>query len=167
MRIWKFFLKSNRVFKDKEVVSNLHVCSNDLGKMWPSYSFHFSSSHRKVFNIFFSSYISVCPTINFQLSIISKWLANHISTNVFFKTAIRKKHVYIDIGWPWIWNRCFYLGIWNDGRTKMIVLPWFQVAIRLNSKKNIENGFINELWHINLYMNIGISNWPNWRFNLS
>jgi len=32
MRIWKFLFTSNGVFKQKEVVSNLHVPTNDLEK---------------------------------------------------------------------------------------------------------------------------------------
>ena len=46
-------------------------------------------------------------------------------------------------------------------------MPSFQLATRLNSKKRIEIEFINETWHIKLYMNIGISNWHNWRFDLT
>jgi len=61
--------------------------------------------------------MSRCPTIKFQLSIMSKWLAKHRCTQVSFKIAISKRHVYIDIGWTWIWELCFYLGIWNDDRT--------------------------------------------------
>jgi len=58
MRIWTFLFKNNRVFKQKEVVSNLHVCSIGIGKMLPSYIFHFSTSiltstHTKDFNNFF------------------------------------------------------------------------------------------------------------------
>jgi len=49
----------------------------------------------------------------------------------------------------------------ND-HTKIIVLPSFQIATPLNSQNTNETEFINELWHINLYMNIGISNWHNW-----
>jgi hypothetical protein len=82
--------------------------------------------------------MSPCPTINFQLSIISKCIAKHIITKVSFKITIRKRHVYFVIGWPWIWNQCFYLGIWNDDRTKMIVLPSFQPATRLNSQKKMK-----------------------------
>jgi len=40
----------------------------------------------------------------------------------------------------------------------MIVLPSFQLATQLNSQNTNEPEFINELWHINLYMNNGISN---------
>ena len=138
--------------------------------MWASYIFHFStriqtSTHTKVFNIFFALYMSRCPTFTFQLSIMSKCLAKHISTKVSFMITIRKRHDYIDIRWPWIWNQYFYLGIWNFYRTNIIVLPSFQLATQLNSQNRNENEFINELWHISLYMNIGISNWHNWSFD--
>ena len=84
------------------------------------------------------------PTIIFQFSIMSKWLAKHIITNVFFKITIMKRHVYIDIGWTWIWNQWFYLGIWNDDRTKIIVLNTFQLATRLNSQKTTKlSSFMN------------------------
>ena len=114
--------------------------------------------------LFFALYMSRCPTINFRILIMSKWIAKYISTNVPFKITIREAHVYIDIRWPWIWNQYFYLGIWNDDRTKMIVFPTFQLATRLRSQNRNEKEFINELWHINLYLNIGISNWHNWSF---
>jgi hypothetical protein len=143
---------SNRAFKHKEVVSNLHDCSNGLGKMWLSFTFHFSrriltSTHTKAFNFCFAKYMTWCPTFNFQLSIMTKWLAKHISTKVSSKITIRKRHVYIDIFWTWIWNQCFYLGNWNHDRTKMIVFPLFQLATRLNSRNTKETEFINELWH--------------------
>jgi hypothetical protein len=80
---------------------------------------------------------------------MSKWLAKHINTKVSFKITFRKRHVYIDIGWPWIWIQCFFLGIWNDDRTKMVFLPSFQFAKRLNSQNTNENEFINERWHFN------------------
>ena len=60
------------------------------------------------------------------------------STKVSFKITIRKWHVYIDIGWPSIWNQCFYLGIWNDDRTKTILLLSFQLATRLNTQNTNE-----------------------------
>ena len=106
-----------------------------------------------------------CPTINFHLSIMSKWLAKHISTKVSFKITVRKTHVYIDILWPWIWNQYFYLGIWNDDDTKIKVLPSFQLVTRINSQNRNESVFINVLWHIILYMNIGISNCLKWSFD--
>ena len=92
--------------------------------------------------------MSRCQTINFQLSIISKWLAKHISNIVSFKFTIRKGLLYIDIGWPWIWKQYFYWGIWNEDRTKIIVLPSFELVTRINSKNRYENVFINVLWHI-------------------
>ena len=56
---WKFFFPSNGVYKHKDIVSNMHVCSNGLWKLWPSYTFHFSkriltSTHTKEINIFFA-----------------------------------------------------------------------------------------------------------------
>jgi len=89
---------------------------------------------------------------------MSKWLAKNISTKVSFKITIRKTHVYIDIDWPWIWNQCFYLGIRNGDRTKIIVLPSFQLDTRLNSQNSNETDFINELRKYNLFMNFSISN---------
>jgi len=76
---------------------------------------------------------------------MSEWLAKHISTKVSFKITTRKSHVYIDIGWTWIWKQCFYLEIWNDDCNKMIVLPSFQLPTRLNSQNTNETEFINEL----------------------
>ena len=82
--------------------------------------------------------MSRSPTFNFQDSIMSKWLAKHISTNVSFKITIRKRHVCIDIRWPWKWNQYFYSGIWNDERTKIIFLPSFHLATRLKSQNRNE-----------------------------
>jgi len=93
-----------------------------------------TSTHRKEFNIFFGLYMSLSPTINIQHSIMSKWLAKHISTEVSFKITIRKRHVYIDIDWPWIWNQCFYLRILTDDGIRMIVLTSFHLATRFNSQ---------------------------------
>ena len=109
--------------------------------------------------------MSRCPTFNFQVSIISKWFAKHISTKVSFKITIRKGHVHIDNRWPWKWNQYFYLGIRVDERSKIIFLPSLQLVTRLNSQNRNKKNFINELWHINLYMNISISNWHNWSFD--
>ena len=109
--------------------------------------------------------MSRCPTFNFQVSIMSKILAKHIITKVSFKITIRKRHVYIDILWPRKSNQYFYLGIWEDERSKIIFLPSFQLVTRLNSQNRNESRFINELWHFNLYMNISISNWHNSSFD--
>jgi len=81
--------------------------------------------------------MSRCPTFNFQVSIMSKWLAKHISTKVSFKITIRKMHVYIDIRWPWKWKQYFYLGIWDE-HSKIICLPSFQLVTRLISQKRKE-----------------------------
>jgi len=81
--------------------------------------------------------MSRCPTFTFQVSIISKWLAKHISTKVSFKITIRKRHVYIDLRWPWKWKLYFYLGIWEGERSK-IFFPSFQLVTRLNSQKRNE-----------------------------
>ena len=86
--------------------------------------------------------MSRCPTFTFQVSIMSKWLAKHISTNVSFKITIRKKNVKIDIRLPLIWFQYFYFGIWNDERTKLIGFPSFQFATRLNSQNRNETVFI-------------------------
>ena len=63
-------------------------------------------------------------------------------TQVSFKITIRKRHVYIDIRWPWKWNEYFYLGIWEDERSKIIFLPSFQLVTRLNSQKRNETSFL-------------------------
>jgi len=49
----------------------------------------------------------------------------------------------------------------------MKALPSFQFATRLNSQKTSLTEFINELRHINMFMNIGNCNWQNWSFDLS
>ena len=95
------------------------------------------STQIKKFNIFLPN-MSVCPTFTFQVSIMSKWPAKHISTKVSFKITIRKRYVYTDIRWPWKWNQYFYLGIWEDERSKIILLPTFQLVTRLNSQNRNE-----------------------------
>ena len=77
--------------------------------------------------------MSRCPTFTFQVSIMSKWLANHISTKVTFKITIRERHVYSDIRWPWKCKQYFYLGIWEDERSKIIFWPSFRLVTRLSS----------------------------------
>jgi hypothetical protein len=110
-------------------------------------------------------YLTSISIWEFETIIVLKWqwLVKHISTKVSFKITIRKRHVYINIPWSWIWNQLFYLGIWNDARTKMIILHTFLLATLLNSQNSYETVFHNEIWHINLYMYIGISNCHNWR----
>jgi hypothetical protein len=41
----------------------------------------------------------------------------------------------------------------------------FQLATKLNSHNTYDTVIHNEIWHINWYMNIGISNWHNWSYN--
>ena len=95
---------------------------------------------------------------------MSKWLAKHISTKVSLKITIRKRHVYIDIRWPWKWNHYFYLGIWEDEHSKIIFLPSFQLVTRLNSQNWNETSLLRNS-NTNLYMNISISNWDNSSFD--
>ena len=83
---------------------------------------------------------------------------------ISFKITIRKRHVYIDIPWPWKWNQYFSLGIWEDERSKIIFLNSFQLVTQLNSQNRKERSLLI-FWHINLYMNISISNWHNSRFD--
>ena len=108
--------------------------------------------------------MSRCPTFTFQLSIMSKWLAKHISTKDSFKITIRKRHVYIDFRWPWKWNQYFYLGFWNDEPSKIIFFHSFLHVTQWNSQNRNETILLMN-WHINLYMNIGISNWHNSSFD--
>ena len=71
---------------------------------------------------------NICSDVQqsiFSSRLFQKWLAKHISNKVSFKITIRKRHVYTDIRWPWIWNQYFYLGIWNDDRTKIILCLHF------------------------------------------
>ena len=59
------------------------------------------------------------------------------------------------------------ISIWEfreDERSKIILLPTFQLVTRLNSQNRNESKFINELRYINLYMNISISNCHNSSF---
>jgi len=86
--------------------------------------------------------MSRSPTFTFQVSIMSKILAKYISTKVSFKITIRKRHVYIDIHWPWKWNQYFYLGIWKDERSEIIFLPSFQLVTRLNSQNRNESSLL-------------------------
>ena len=86
--------------------------------------------------------MSRCPSFTFKVSIMSKWLAKHISTTVSFKITIRKRHVYIDIRWPWKWKQYFCLGIWEDERSKIITLPSFQLVTRLNSQNRNETSLL-------------------------
>ena len=107
---------------------------------------------------------NICRDIQhslFRSRLLSKWLAKHISTKVSFKSTNSKRHVYINFRWPWKWNQYFYLAISGDERSKIIVLSSFQLVTRLNSQNRIETSLLMNSEHINLYMNISISNWHN------
>ena len=105
-------------------------------------------------------------TINFQPSKMSKWHAKHISTKVSFKITIRKRHAYIDISWPWNENS---VSFWRFEMTIVqndsFAFIWAHYTI--NSQITNETEFTYKIWHINLFMNIGISNWHNWIFDLT
>ena len=133
------FCLRNRVFKHKGVVSKLHVCCNGLGKMWASYIFHFFTKNSNLhtyenFNFFCIIYVAM-SNIHFSDHDNAKMTC---ITQVTFKITIRKRHVYIDIRWPWKWNQYFYLAIWEDERSKLIFLPSFQLVTRLNSQNRNE-----------------------------
>ena len=63
-------------------------------------------------------------------------------TQVSFKITIRKRHVYIDILWPWKWNQYFYLTIWEDECSKIIFFSSFQLVTRLNSQNRNETSLL-------------------------
>jgi len=44
----------------------------------------------------------------------------------------------------------------------MIVWSLIQLSTQLNSQNPFDNEVHNEIWHINLYRNTGISNWNVW-----
>ena len=106
-----------------------------------------------------------CPTFTLHVSIMSKWLAKHISTKVSFKITIRKGHVYIDFRWPWKWNQYFYLVISGDEWSKIIFLSSFQFVTRLNSQNRNEKIFLMNsdtlicIWILPFY------NWHNSSFD--
>ena len=118
--------------------------------------------------------MSHCPTFTFQVSIMSKWLAKHISTKVSFKITIRKRHVYIDIRWPWKWKQYFYLGIWEDERSKIIFFPSFLLVTRLSSLNRNETSLLMNsdtlicIWILAFPIGlIQVSNPRKWSFLLS
>ena len=112
--------------------------------MWASYIFYFFTKNSNLhtyekFNIFCIIYDAMSKIYfsghdNVKMTCI---------TQVSIKITIRKKHVYIDIRWPWKWNH-FYFAIWEDDRSKIIFLPSFQLVTRLNSQNRNETSlFMN------------------------
>ena len=102
-----------------------------------------TSKHMKIFNIFCIIYVAIS---NIHFSGLDNVKITYI-TQVSFKITIRRGHVYIDILWPWKWNQYFYLGIWEDERSKIIFLPSFQLITRLNSQNRNEKFFYWTLTH--------------------
>ena len=108
--------------------------------------------------------MSRCTTFTFQVS---------ISAKVSFKITIRKRHVYIDIRWPWKWNQCFSFGIKNDENTKIIFLPSFQLVTRLDSQNRNETFLLMNydplicVWMLAFPIGIiQVSTPPKWSFLL-
>ena len=95
-------------------------------------------THMKKFNIFCIIYVAM-SNIHFSGLINVKMTC---ITQVSFKITIRKRHVYIDIRWPWKWNQYFYLSIWEDERSKIIFLPSFQLVTWLNSQNRNETSIL-------------------------
>ena len=135
--------------------------------MWASYIVHFSTicktPHKR-------NNLIVFRKINFPISKNLFRLSKMPKTNTFqthkykgfFRNTLWSRHVCI-------WNTITFnltrnsnLHIWNIDRTKTILLPLFQLATRLNSKKPYETYIHNELSHIHLYMIIGNPIWHLW-----
>ena len=147
MWILKFLFTRNRVLQHKVVDSNLHVCCNGLGKCELHTFFTFlqrilTSTHEN-FNFFCIIYVAMS---NIHYSDHDNVKMTCI-TQVSFEITIRKRHVYIDILWPWKWNQYFYLGIWEDERSKIIFLLSFQLVTRLNSQNRNETSLLWTLTH--------------------
>ena len=98
-----------------------------------------TSTHMTKFNIFCIIYVAMSK-IHFSGHDNVK---RTCITQVSFKIITTKRHVYIDIRWPWKWNQYLYLGIWGVERSKIIFLPSFQLVTLLNSKNRKEKKFIN------------------------
>ena len=79
-----------------------------------------TSTHIWKFNIFLHN---ICHDVQHSFSGLNVKMT--CITQVSFKITIRKRHVYIDIRWPWKWNQYFYLAIWEDERSKIIFLLLF------------------------------------------
>ena len=104
------------------------------------------------------------PTFTFQVLKMSKWLAKHISTKVSFKITIRKIHVtltFVDL------ENETSISIWEFEKMNVLknIFVFFSARYTIKITEQKWNNFINELWHINLYMNISISYWQNSSFD--
>ena len=102
-----------------------------------------------------------CPTINFQVAKVPKTLAKHIITKVSFNITLWKRHDYI-VHLRWIWNQYFQLAYLKWCSYEMRVFILLQFAKHLNLQNPYENEIHDEIWHINLFMDISIPNWHIW-----
>jgi len=95
MQIWKFFLQLTVYLNTRISFRNLHVCSNGLGKMWLSYTYHFStrlltSTHAKEFNIFFR-------IIYVAMSKMWRSYTYHFSTRLLTSTHAKEFNIFFRI----------------------------------------------------------------------
>ena len=84
-----------------------------------------TSTHMKIFKIFFCIIFVAMSNIHFSCLDKVKMTCHTHKYKISFKITIRKRHFYIDIRWPWKWNLYFYLGTWEDERSKIIFLFLF------------------------------------------
>ena len=96
--------------------------------------------------------------MNSKFAKVRKALAKHVSTKGFLKIAIWNRHFTLTYFYDKYDTRISSWYIWNDDSTKMIILPSFQFAIRLNLQNPYETQIHNVFTHINLYLSTGISN---------
>ena len=85
--------------------------------------------------------MSRCPTFNFQVSILSKWLAKHIRSTVSFKITIKKRCFH----WHSLTLKVktvFLFGNLRNERSKIISLPSFHLVTRLNSQNRNETSLL-------------------------
>jgi hypothetical protein len=118
----------------------------------------FSPPHIRKYLIFFCLIYVAMSNNQYSARDNVQLTCKRISNEVSCKITFRKRHDYIEIGWPWIWNQCFYLWIWNDDRTKVIVLPSFHFATRFNSQNANETEILMNcdtlicLWILNFQL---------------
>ena len=120
MWILKFFLHLTGYSNTKESFPSCMFVVMASGKCEPHTYFTFlqrilTFTHIKKFNIFCIIYVAMS---NIHFSGLDNVKMTCI-TQISFKITIRKRHVYIDIRWPWKWNQYFYLAIWEDERSKI------------------------------------------------
>ena len=136
--------------------------------MWASYIFHFFTNNYNLHTwkilIFFCIIYVAMSNIHFSGFDNAKWLPKHISIKVSFKITIRKRHIYmtfVDI------ENENSNSIWEFEKMNVLKQYFCIFSARYTFKFTEEKWkkFINEIWHINLYMNISNSNWHNLSFD--